>query len=315
MSRLIPFEEAVQRLRAGGVVAFPTETVYGLGAAVGCVEAVARVFAAKDRPRFDPLIVHVASTAELAGLTTAGPEVWGALAERFWPGPLTLVLPKRDTVPDLVTSGLPTVAVRCPAHDLARALIQAAGTPLAAPSANRFGRLSPTTADAVLEQLGDGIDGVLDGGPCRVGVESTILDLTGSMPAILRQGGLAQEELEAVLGPVAVVPRAGLPQAPGMLLRHYAPCTPVHWRDHPAALSPRAGLLQFKGQAEQGPFAAVEVLSPIGDLEEAAARLFAALRKLDALGLDEIRAEKLPEEGLGRAINDRLTKAVATFLP
>ena len=315
MSKMIPFDQAVQRLRDGGVVAFPTETVYGLGAMASCVEAVARVFAVKDRPRFDPLIVHVASTKELETLTTAGPEVWGALTDRFWPGPLTLVLPKRDTVPDLVTSGLATVAVRCPAHDLARALIEAAGAPLAAPSANRFGRLSPTTADAVLEQIGDGIDGVLDGGPCRVGVESTILDLTGSIPSILRQGGLAQEELEAMLGHVTVVPRTDLPQAPGMLLRHYAPLTPVHWRDDPATLPARVGLLQFQGQAAQGPFAVVEVLSPTGDMEEAAARLFAALRKLDAMGLDEIRADKLPAIGLGRAINDRLTKAVATFLP
>lgn len=314
MSGLISFEQAVQKLRAGGVVAFPTETVYGLGALASSPASVARIFSVKRRPRFDPLIVHVADPGDLPALTSAEPGVWETLTNRFWPGALTLVLPKRDVVPDLVTAGLATVAVRCPAHPLAHALISHTGEPLAAPSANIFGRLSPTTADAVLEQLGDEIDGVLDGGPCSVGLESTILDLSGEIPLILRPGGLAQEEIEKVTGPLSSVLLANKPQASGMLRCHYAPRTPVRWRGDSAERPLRTGLLQFKGSAERsGCFAVVEVLSEEGDIEVAATRFFAALRRLDSLGLEEIRVEKLPETGLGRAMNDRLSKAVATF--
>ncbi|HSD28827.1 MAG TPA: L-threonylcarbamoyladenylate synthase, partial [Vicinamibacteria bacterium] len=213
-ARLLPADdplaiaEAAAILRRGGLVAFPTETVYGLGADAFNVDAVARIFAAKARPRFDPLIVHLAGAEVLPRVVRSAPVAASALAARFWPGPLTLILPKADAVPDLVTAGLDTVGVRVPDHPAARALIEAAGAPIAAPSANPFGYVSPTTAVHVAEQLGDRVDAVLDGGPCRVGVESTILSLTSETPVVLRPGGVTREELERALGrPVARVSR------------------------------------------------------------------------------------------------------------
>jgi L-threonylcarbamoyladenylate synthase len=306
-------------VRRGGLVAFPTETVYGLGADALDARAVARIFAAKNRPAFDPLIVHISDSGELARLVREVPDVGRLLAERFWPGPLTLVFPKTDLVPDLVTSGLPTVAVRMPDHLVALELLRRAGTPLAAPSANKFGGLSPTRAEDVVEQLGEEIDYVLDGGPCRVGVESTVLSLAevpaGALPRVLRLGGLALEDIEAAIGPVAHAEAqeegiAARP-SPGMLSRHYAPWTPLRVRSagERARDGSRRGLLAFQAGPAEGGYAAVEVLSPTGDLVEAAAGLFVALRRLDALGLDGIDAELAPETGLGRAINDRLRRA------
>jgi L-threonylcarbamoyladenylate synthase len=308
-------DEAAAVLRGGGLVAFPTETVYGLGADAFNPRAVARVFEVKARPSFDPLIVHLADAAELPRVSPADDPRVGALAARFWPGPLTLVLPRRLEVPDLVTSGLDTVGVRVPAHPAARALIAAARTPVAAPSANPFGYVSPTTAAHVAELLGPAVDLVLDGGPCRVGVESTILSLAGDAPVILRPGGVPREALEEALGlPLQVADRAARPSAPGQLEKHYATRTPLRILPGPAGPPPRgagrAGLLAWRAEGPEG-YAAVEVLAPDGSPETAAARLFAALRRLDGAGLDLILAEPCDEAGLGHAIMDRLRRAAA----
>lgn len=311
---------AAEILRGGGLVAFATETVYGLGANALDPRAVARVFEVKGRPRFDPLIVHLHEQAAIEPLVADFPPAARALAERFWPGPLTLVLPKTARVPDLVTAGLPTVALRVPDHPLALELLRAAGVPVAAPSANLFGSVSPTRAGHVAEQLGDRIDYILDGGPCRVGVESTVLSLAGEHPVLLRPGGVTREELEAAIGPVCVAAsdaaEGEAAASPGMLSRHYAPRTPLIMCD-PHELprmvdgggTARVGLLAFRQPDSTAGFAAVEVLSPGGDLREAAAEFFAALRRLDAQGLDRIVAERFPNTGLGVALNDRLRRA------
>lgn len=304
-------------LRGGGLVAFPTETVYGLGAVATDARAVARIFEAKERPHFDPLIIHLAAADWLERYVTAVPPEAQQLAERFWPGPLTLVLPKRECVPDIVTSGLPTVAVRMPAHPVARALIAETGLPLAAPSANRFGRLSPTTAQAVAEELGERVDLILDGGPTQIGIESTIVAFGEAGPRLLRPGPITMEELCECLGREVIVANqpGATPESPGMLLRHYAPRTPLRILDlSVTALPPRdrrVGLLAFRAAPATHNFAVVETLSATGDLREAAANLFAALRRLDAAGVDLIVAEPVPETGLGRAIMDRLRKAAA----
>ncbi len=306
-------ERAAAILRAGGLVAFPTETVYGLGANALWAEAVAKVFAAKGRPSFDPVIVHVADPGEAAKLWREVPPLAQKLMERFWPGPLTLVLPKQDVVPDIVTAGLPTVAVRMPAHPVALALIREAGVPIAAPSANRFGRLSPTHHEAVLEQLGEAIDAVLAGGATPVGIESTVVSLVENPPRVLRPGGTPIEALREYIPDLRVEPPQGPSASPGTLPRHYRPSTPLFlWeRGAPAggeALErSRCGFLAFQ-QAWEG-FAQVEVLSARGDLVEAAARFFALLRKLDRAGLAAIVAEPVPERGLGLAIMDRLRRA------
>jgi len=305
-------ERAAGIIQEGGLVAFPTETVYGLGADALNPLAVARVFEVKRRPQFDPLIVHVADLRQAEILVRRFPPLGLKLIERFWPGPLTLVLEKAEMVPDLVTSSLPTVALRVPDHPLALALIRESGRPLAAPSANLFGQVSPTTAEHVRASLGDQVDFVLDGGPCRVGVESTVLSLTGKEPTLLRPGGVSLEELQAIVGKVTVASGpVAAPQAPGQLESHYAPKTPLVLAG-PQQVPPagqRTGLLSLKGSENTSSFAAVEALSSKGDLKEAAANLFAAMRRLDALGLDLIWALPVPEEGLGRAINDRLRRA------
>jgi L-threonylcarbamoyladenylate synthase len=299
-------------LRGGGVAAFPTETVYGLGADARNDAAVARIFEIKGRPRFDPLIVHVAEPGMLADVAAEIPPAARELIRRFWPGPLTLVLPKRPEVSDLVTAGLPTVGVRMPRHPLALELIRRAGVPVAAPSANPFGKTSPTDAEHVAAGLGSRVDAILDGGPCPVGVESTILSFADDVAVVLRVGGLALEEIEAAIGPVRVAPPTDeVPLAPGRLLRHYAPHTPLEVVEETAALKGHAGtgLLAFRGHPAEAAFGAVEVLSRAGDLREAAAHLFAALRRLDGAGLQRIVAERAPDHGLGRAINDRLRRA------
>ncbi|MBZ5495498.1 MAG: threonylcarbamoyl-AMP synthase [Acidobacteriia bacterium] len=309
-------EEAAAVIRQGGLVVFPTETVYGLGADACDPLAVARVFEVKQRPRMDPIIVHVSSPVS-AQLYGRFPEEAGLLLQRFWPGPLTVVVPKTGLVPPIVTAGLDTVAIRMPAHPAALALIHAAGRALAAPSANIFGCISPTEARHVAAQLSDHVDLILDGGPCVVGVESTVLSLAGAVPRILRVGGVSLEALREILGRLewSTNPQ-GRPEAPGQLTRHYATRTPMEILkadDRRAEPRPgeRVGLLSLIAQKDAKRYAAVEVLSQSGDLREAAANLFAALHRLDTLHLDRLVAHPVPEHGLGIAIMDRLRRCAA----
>lgn len=318
---MIRDDEAIRRaaaiIRRGGIVAFPTETVYGLGADAFNPLAVARIFEVKRRPFFDPLIVHVACGDEIEKLVSKVPRGARMLINRFWPGPLTVVLPKREEVPDIVTAGLSSVAVRMPDHFMALSLIQEAGSPIAAPSANPFGYVSPTTAGHVREQLGDRVDLILDGGSCEVGLESTIISFLEERPMLLRPGGLPLEEIEAIIGKVETGPiDENSPSSPGQLPRHYAPRTPIvvgEWKTHfNKHQGKKVGLLALREVNVSSPFKHVELLSPKGDLREAAANLFAAIRRLDALTLDLILAEPVPEDGLGLAIMDRLRRASET---
>ncbi|MEZ6050373.1 MAG: L-threonylcarbamoyladenylate synthase [Planctomycetaceae bacterium] len=309
-------KRAAALIRDGGVVAFATETVYGLGAHAFDPSAVARVFEVKGRPRFDPLIVHVASTNEARRLATDFPRAARQLAEAFWPGPMTLVLPKTDNVPDLVTAGLSTVALRVPAHPLARQLLLEAGVPIAAPSANPFGEVSPTTAEHVRLQLGDRIDYILDGGPCEVGLESTVVHVANEPPTLLRPGGVTQEEIERIIGslrlPHSEETGDDRPQtSPGMLSRHYAPHTPLQILTDISKItaSNTTGVMALQPFAGMERFTSVEVLSQSGNLTEAASQFYAALRRLDSQGLQQIVATPFPETGLGRALNDRLQRA------
>lgn len=344
MELLDSSDESLRRagkaLAEGKLVVIPTETVYGLGADAFNPEAVARVFEAKARPAFDPLIVHIASLADIARVAADFPPKARLLAEALWPGPLTLILPKRGEVPDIVTSGLPSVAVRFPVHPVARRIIEYSGTVIAAPSANPFGYISPTTARHVAETLGDRVDFIVDGGPCAVGVESTVLDMTGRTPSLLRPGGMPLERIREIVGDVAVPRAHGAAGAadgeatdgeaiasPGQLKSHYAPRARLYLCDYRALPGAMAG---FPGRAKGGGnsaaalvldgaraeilkatglFDAVFALSPAGDMREAASRLFAAMHELDARGFASIYAERVPEEGLGRAINDRLYRA------
>jgi L-threonylcarbamoyladenylate synthase len=328
--------EAAELIRVGEPVAFPTETVYGLGANALDPLAVARVFEAKDRPSFDPLIVHVTSAVDAASYVEPAdlddPRV-ARLADRFWPGPLTLVLRKRDVIPGIVTAGLDTVGLRVPDHPVALGLLRASGVPIAAPSANRFGGLSPTRAEHVARQLGERIDLILDGGPSRVGIESTVLSLSEGRPRLLRPGGTPLEEIEEVIGPVAVV-RDAIDDAtdgsraaasPGSSAAHYAPSVPLELLAEgnvvDASPGERIGLLAASDTARDRAlaagwrFAAIEVPAPRGDTLTLAAGLFEALHRLDAAGLDRIVAQPVPEEGLGRAIMDRLQRAAAASAP
>ena len=300
--------EAAALVSSGNLVAFPTETVYGVGADATNDKAVATLFAVKKRPRFNPLIVHFASP-EAAAQAAAFDDRARALSEAFWPGALTLVLKRQPSsrLSLLVSSGLETLAVRVPDHPIAEALLTAADCPIAAPSANRSGCVSPTTAAHVVDSLGGRIAMILDGGACRVGVESTVLDLTGRTPALLRPGGLAVESVESVVGPVAAPDDRGAPKSPGMLSRHYAPGIPI--RLNAAAVRPGEALLAFGMEALQGTAEATLNLSPTGDLEEAAANLFAMIRALDRPRFAAIAVMPVPERGLGHAINDRLRRA------
>ncbi|HOD73279.1 MAG: L-threonylcarbamoyladenylate synthase [Candidatus Bipolaricaulis anaerobius] len=317
---LAPDEEGIVAaaavIRRQGIVAFPTETVYGLGADAMVARAVARVFAAKERPRFDPVIVHVASPEDVGTLWTEVPPLARRLMETFWPGPLTLVLPRRRRVPAIVTAGLPTVAVRMPDHPVALALIRAAGRPIAAPSANRFGRLSPTHHDDVLSQLAGQVDAVIAGGPTPVGIESTVVSLAEEVPVVLRPGGTPLEALREVIPELRTAPPLGPSASPGTLPRHYLPATPLFLLDH-GPVPERSeqvdrlacGFLAFR--EEWSGFGRVEVLSPGGDLVEAGARFFSTLHRLDRAGLAAIIAEPIREEGLGVAMMDRLRRAAA----
>jgi L-threonylcarbamoyladenylate synthase len=317
LGREAALEALCAELERGGVVALPTETVYGLAGDALNPRAVARIFEVKERPFFDPLICHVPEPGWLEQIASIPPEVRplvGRLVADFWPGPLTLVLPKRACIPDLVSAGLPSVAVRWSAHPLFQAVVSAFGRPLAAPSANRFGRISPTSAPHVLAELGDRIALILDGGPTLHGVESTILAPCEKGIRIVRPGPITADELAPyapLVEPSHTSGKAAVVEAPGQLKSHYAPSTPLFL--HSAGRTPppsrSAGILAWQ-KAAPG-FAAVEILSPSGDLREAAARLFAALRILDGAGLECIHAELVPPTGLGVAINDRLERAAA----
>ncbi|PSC04462.1 threonylcarbamoyl-AMP synthase [Alsobacter soli] len=312
-------EEAAAILRAGGLVAFPTETVYGLGADATNGEAVAGIYAAKERPSFNPLIAHV---PDLAAAQRQGVfnEAALALAQAFWPGPLTLVVPKAVgcAVSDLATAGLDSVALRVPAHPVAHALLEKVGRPVSAPSANRSGRVSPTAPEHVLGDLDGRIDAVVMAGPTAVGVESTIVSCLGEQPALLRPGGVARQDLERVLGqPLAEAPHHGgeqrgdAPLAPGMLASHYAPNAGV--RLDASHVEPGEAALLFGSSPVEGIEAARKALnlSPSGDLAEAAANLFAMMRRLDESGAPTMAVAPIPEWGLGEAINDRLRRAAA----
>jgi L-threonylcarbamoyladenylate synthase len=331
---------AASLLRAGGLVAFPTETVYGLGADATTPEAVEGIFHAKERPYSDPLIVHLAERDALPSVARDIPDVAWALAQRFWPGPLTLVLPRADRIPALVAAGGGTVGVRVPDHPVARALIRAAGVPVAAPSANRFMHTSPTTAAHVLADLDGRLDCVLDAGPCAVGVESTVLDLTSHPPRILRPGGVTLEALrllnpdvlspaemtEATAGQPADSANSAVARAPGQMERHYAPRTRLivfddtggraldaMWREAAAALTrgERVGALLPDEEigALAGLAVAVAVLGPSADLSAISRQFYAALRELDEQRLDLILAHTFGREGLGLALWDRLRRA------
>ncbi|MCH9653083.1 MAG: threonylcarbamoyl-AMP synthase [Planctomycetes bacterium] len=310
----------VDLIRAGELVAFATETVYGLGANALDSEAVARIFEVKQRPHFDPLIVHISNVNQLDQLTLGLSKQAEKLAEQFWPGPLTLVVPKTEVVPDLVTSGLGSVAIRIPAHPIARQLLEATKLPIAAPSANKFGCLSPTLAQHVEEQLGNEIKLILDGGPCSVGVESTVIQCIDEIPVLLRPGGISLEEIEACIGRVRIAKiedhaEVKSPESPGMLPKHYAPRARLVIADKLDQLPAKGvnGLLSLYPLEETflkgSQFSAQEILSPAGDLRVAAAKLFTALRNLDSAGVENIVALRMPEKGLGRTINNRLDRA------
>jgi L-threonylcarbamoyladenylate synthase len=292
---------AAELIRSGGLVAFPTETVYGLGANAFDAAAVARIFTAKRRPRQSPLIVHVDSVAMARSLVTSWPDAAERLAQRYWPGPLTLVLPKQPSIPDIVTAGLPTVGIRMPAHPLALALIHEAGVPIAAPSANPFTELSPTTAGHVRKSLGDVVDLVLDGGPSVVGIESTVLSLVGSQPVLLRPGVIPLPEIESLIGPVrlAETPSPGAHESPGMHPRHYRPRTPLVLLAVTDPAPPGRGKWLRVGHEmpkEPGAYAAV---------------LYAELHRLDEQGLEWIAVERPPDKPEWAGVLDRLSRAAS----
>lgn len=319
--------QAGDMLRHGHLVAFPTETVYGLGADAFNPRAVCRIFEVKKRPRFDPLIVHVSAPAEAEPLWARVPRAALRLIEEFWPGPLTIVLPKRRRVLDIVTAGLDTVAVRMPDHEAALGLIRRLGRPIAAPSANLFGRVSPSSARAVWEDLGGSVDLILDGGSSAVGIESTVVKVEGGGCVLLRPGAVPVERIEEIL-PVRRLKKAPFArESPGLTESHYAPRTPLRLITVPSLRFakdlrrfrelhrrnripwPRIGALVYRRKIPSGLIARTAVLSRRGDLVEAASNLFQAIRKLDKMNLDVIVAESVPERAIGLAIMDRLKRA------
>jgi L-threonylcarbamoyladenylate synthase len=326
-------KRAAEILRNGGLAAFPTETVYGLGADAYNPAALAKIFEAKGRPRFDPLIIHIAEIgtlekiADTSLLDAASRKKLFLLAEHFWPGPLSLVLPKREIIPGLAASGLPTLAVRFPDHPAALKLISLSTGAVAAPSANPFGYLSPTRPEHVRDMLGEKVDVILDGGPARIGVESTVLDLSGENVRLLRPGGTPKEAIEKLIGPVHAGPFTSDTEnglvSPGQLKSHYAPRTPlsVYSREALIGLLPESGsaFLFFDGPSRdawlaahsiaQAEKAVIRVLSESGSLLEAAVRFFEVLHELDRPEISRIAAQYAPEQGLGLAINDRLRRA------
>jgi L-threonylcarbamoyladenylate synthase len=306
-------KKASEIIRKGGIVAFPTETVYGLGADAFNSHAVARVFEVKNRPRFDPVIVHINPLIDIEQLCLKIDERAKKLMEKFWPGPLTIILQKSSKIPDIITAGLPAVAVRMPSHPVALELIKEAGIPIAAPSANPFGYLSPTTAEHVNEQIGEKVDLILDDGKCPIGIESTVIDITKKEPILLRPGGLPLEDIEHVIGKVKISDVSPeRPHSPGQLPCHYSPYTPIKILENKKFTIPRGkkvGLLAFNSLDVELPYVKVEVLSPQGDLREAAANFFSCLHRLDGAGLDIIFAEPIEEVNLGQAIMERLRRA------
>ncbi len=302
--------EAAQLLRDGALVAFPTETVYGLGANAFDFLAVSRIFAAKCRPQTSPLIVHVSSIEMARELAAVWPESAQKLAERFWPGPLTLVVRKKPIIPDIVTAGLPTVGLRMPAHPVALALLREAGIPVAAPSANQFTQLSPTTAEHVRRGLGRRVGYVLDGGSCEVGIESTVVSLVGEFPAILRPGGVSRREIEGMIGPVSigVRPDEGAHPSPGMHPHHYSPRTPLHLVT--AGEVPEQGQGAYL-QLRSAPVHPATVFTMPHDPREYAARLYATLHELDDRGYDWIAVEAPEETPEWESVLDRLRRASA----
>lgn len=314
---------AVEELRADGVVALPTETVYGLAGAALVPTAVAKIFQAKDRPKFNPLIVHLPDIGWLEKVAHVDPEtkeIVDGLTRAFWPGPFTIVLPKTDLVPDLVTAGLNTVAVRMSAHPVFQKVIRAFGRPLAAPSANRFGRISPTIAQDVESELGGRIPLIVDGGRTTHGIESTVVAVPAGYIEILRPGPITDEALRGMgfqpMNRQGADVTAGPLRSPGMLPTHYSPATPLRVVDRAGSFQSdsvqKLGLLAWRPVEKPERFACIRYLTETGDLREAAANLFRALRELDDAGLDLIVAERVPNEGLGGAINDRLNRAAGS---
>lgn len=306
-------KQAIDVLMAGDVVGLPTETVYGLAGNAYDIEAITKIFTVKNRPTFDPLIVHTSSLDRVYEFVKEIPEQAQLLAKHFMPGPLTLLLPKKEIISDLVTSGLDMVAVRIPNHPLALELLQNLDFPLAAPSANPFGYISPTSAHHVDDQLGDKIKYILDGGECKVGIESSIIGFFDGEIVVLRKGGLAIEEIEAIVGKVRIEEHSSSnPKAPGMLKSHYAPRTRLLFISDLLLVESKMERISYLGFDKFHPNISLEnqlLLSPTGDLSEAAKNLFAYMRLLDARGFDKIYTELLPEKGLGRAINDRIKRA------
>lgn len=300
-------------LRNGELVAIPTETVYGLAANALREDAAIKIFETKNRPQFDPLIVHVAHIHQLDNLVDSIPLAAQKLMDRFWPGPLTLLLKKKPIVPDLITSGLDTVGVRCPDHPLTHQLLSELEFPLAAPSANPFGYISPTTPQHVNQQLGNSLEYILDGGPCRVGLESTIVGFENGI-VIHRLGGLSVEDMEAVVGPLKLeLNSSSNPKAPGQLKSHYSPTKKLVFGKINTATqraSQKVGVIAFQRPVAVHADEQI-ILSPTGSLTEAAKNLFGALRQMDTSNVDIILAEPVPDIGLGRAINDRLQRAAA----
>jgi len=307
--------KAAALLREGNIVAIPTETVYGLAGNIYNEQAIRKIFEIKQRPLFNPLIVHLHSIDQVAELAIDFPDKARQLAETFWPGPLTLLLKKKDSVPDLITAGKDTVAVRIPNHPVTLQLLQQLPFPLAAPSANPFNRISPTKSSHVESYFKDKIPMVLEGGECRKGLESTIIGFDNDKAVIYRFGSIPLEEIEKVIGKVEVkIKKEHAPEAPGMLAKHYAPRTKTFLVDDVHAIlethqNKKIGVLKFTGKVDFPEVAHIEILSESGDLKEAAAKLYTALHKLDDLDLDMIVAERFPDYGLGKSINDRLERA------
>jgi L-threonylcarbamoyladenylate synthase len=303
-------------LEAGGLVAIPTETVYGLAGNALNASAVLQIFKVKNRPQFDPLIIHVPDASHVVDYVEEFPPRAQKLARMFWPGPITLLLKRKSVIPDLVTAGLEHAGIRCPQHPLTTALLQQLSFPLAAPSANPFGYISPTRPEHVNEQLGDQIDYILDGGECRIGIESTIIGFEENLSVIYRLGGISVEKIEAAIGPVTLrLNISSNPQAPGQLASHYAPGKKLLIGNILELMKQqedrRVGIITFQKPASHLHTAAAVVLSPSGNLDEAAQKLFAALRYLDQQDIDLILAELVPDTGIGKAINDRLRRAAA----
>ncbi len=306
--------KAKSLLENGELVGIPTETVYGLAGNALNVSSVAKIFQVKDRPFFDPLIIHVAAIGAMSAFVEKIPPLATKLAHAFWPGPLTLVLPRKQIIPDLVTSGIDTVGIRCPAHSLTQQLLKELSFPLAAPSANPFGYISPTKASHVNDQLGEKIQYILDGGECTIGIESTIIGFENGLPQILRMGGLSMEEIESVAGKTTVqLHSTSNPKAPGQLQSHYSPKKKLVLGDLKKLVktygSNQVGVLAFNELQDEIEPGHQRVLSPTGDVIVAAQNLFSYLRELDQLNIQIILAEEVPEVGLGRAINDRLRRA------